>query len=147
MVKVDLGYFQVTYLLEGAVGARHPQKLQASGWSVRSVRTVDPLKVLTKETYGCPAMPAEIWNSQLTAESQTVRGGGKEKKEKAHLRRITEGAPRNAGVVVLNEADVPIGFGVTARSTEECTSLGAEALVVYHQADVGEYLREEADLV
>eukprot|EP00438_Fugacium_kawagutii_P030221 Skav204132 [mRNA] locus=scaffold2473:272454:321373:+ [translate_table: standard] len=72
---------------------------------------------------------------------------GRRLKEQAHLRRITEGAPRNAGVVVLNEADVPIGFGVTARSTEECTSLGAEALVVYHQADVGEYLREEADLV
>ncbi|CAK0827548.1 unnamed protein product [Prorocentrum cordatum] len=84
---------------------------------------------------------------------------------KAHLRRITEGAPRNAGVVVLNEApggarrgrrrrrrrgreavpeaDVPIGFGVTAKSTEECQDAGAEALVVYHQADVGEYLREE----
>merc|ERR1719146_456184 len=29
---------------------------------------------------------------------------------KAHLRRITEGAPRNAGVVVLNEQDVPIGL-------------------------------------
>jgi len=66
---------------------------------------------------------------------------------KAHLRRITEGAPKNAGVVVLNEQDVPIGFGVTARSTEECQSAGVEALVVYHQADVGEYLRDEADLV
>merc|ERR1719437_239672 len=66
---------------------------------------------------------------------------------KAHLRRITEGAPRNAGVVVMNENDVPIGFGVTAKATAECQSAGAEALVVYHQADVGEYLREEADLV
>merc|ERR1712025_1490108 len=51
---------------------------------------------------------------------------------KAHLRRITEGAPKNAGVVVLNEADVPIGFGVTARSTEECQGTGAEGIVVYH---------------
>eukprot|EP00928_Gymnodinium_smaydae_P047346 TRINITY_DN31593_c0_g1_i1.p1 TRINITY_DN31593_c0_g1~~TRINITY_DN31593_c0_g1_i1.p1 ORF type:complete len:181 (-),score=38.37 TRINITY_DN31593_c0_g1_i1:30-572(-) len=66
---------------------------------------------------------------------------------KAHLRRITEGAPKNAGVVIFNEQDVPIGFGVTAKSTEECQGAGAEALVVYHQADVGEYLREEADLV
>eukprot|EP00439_Symbiodinium_sp_Y106_P071015 s3953_g12.t1 len=77
------------------------------------------------------------------------RSGGfrdRSRQKMAHLRRITEGAPRNAGVVVLNEADVPIGFGVTARSTDECTNLGAEALVVYHQADVGEYLREEADL-
>eukprot|EP00929_Paragymnodinium_shiwhaense_P023906 TRINITY_DN14858_c0_g1_i1.p1 TRINITY_DN14858_c0_g1~~TRINITY_DN14858_c0_g1_i1.p1 ORF type:complete len:181 (+),score=43.44 TRINITY_DN14858_c0_g1_i1:105-647(+) len=66
---------------------------------------------------------------------------------KAHLRRITEGCPKNAGVVILNEQDVPIGFGVTAKSTEECQSAGAEGIVVYHQADVGEYLREEADLV
>ena len=47
---------------------------------------------------------------------------------KAHLRR-TEGAPRNAGVV-LNDQEVPIGFGVTARSTEECQTSGPEALVV-----------------
>lgn len=66
---------------------------------------------------------------------------------KAHLRRITEGAPKNAGVVLMNEGDVPIGFGTTAKSTEDCQSAGAEAIVVYHQADVGEYLREEADLV
>lgn len=66
---------------------------------------------------------------------------------KAHLRRITEGAPMNAGVVVMNEQDVPIGFGVTAKSTEQCQSTGAETLVVYHQADIGEYLREEADLL
>mmetsp|Transcript_4125 Transcript_4125/g.6626 ORF Transcript_4125/g.6626 Transcript_4125/m.6626 type:complete len:181 (-) Transcript_4125:231-773(-) len=66
---------------------------------------------------------------------------------KAHMRRITEGAPKNAGVIILNEQDVPVGFGVTARSTEECQGVGPEALVVYHQCDVGEYLREEADLV
>ena len=61
---------------------------------------------------------------------------------KAHLKR-TEGAPRNAGVVVPNE--VPIGFGVTAKSTEECQKSGPEA-VVYHQADVGENHREKADV-
>ena len=59
---------------------------------------------------------------------------------KAHLTRITEGAPRDAGVVP-NDQEVPIGFGVTARSTEECQKSGPEALVVYHQADVGENLR------
>lgn len=66
---------------------------------------------------------------------------------KAHLRRITEGTPRNVGVVVLNEKDIPIGFGVTAKSTDECQVGGPEAIVVYHQADVGEYLRDESDLV
>ena len=52
---------------------------------------------------------------------------------------------RTVLVVVLNE--VPTGFGVKARSTEECQTSGPEALVVYHQADVGDNLRERADLV
>ena len=62
---------------------------------------------------------------------------------KAHLKH-TEGAPRNAGVVVPNE--VPIGFGVPAKSTEECQTSGPEALVIYHQADVDENHREKADV-
>jgi 60S ribosome subunit biogenesis protein NIP7 len=39
-------------------------------------------------------------------------------------------------------SDVPLGFGVTAKSTAECRRLDPTAIVVYHQADVGEYLRE-----
>ena len=66
---------------------------------------------------------------------------------KAHLRRITEDVPRNAGCVVFSESDVPIGFGVAAKSTTECRSANPENIVLYHQADIGEYLREEADLV
>lgn len=66
---------------------------------------------------------------------------------KAHLKRITEDTPKNAGVLVLSESDVPLGFGTTARTVAECRSAGTEAIVVYHQADVGEYLREESDLV
>merc|ERR1711959_865102 len=66
---------------------------------------------------------------------------------KAHLKRITEDIPKNSGVVVFNENDVPLGFGVSAKSTTETTSAGAEAIVVYHQADIGEYLRDESGLV
>ena len=67
---------------------------------------------------------------------------------KAHLRRITEEVPRNAGVVVFSEqSGVPIGFGTAARSTPECRDAVSEAIVVYHQADIGEYLREEVNLL
>eukprot|EP00451_Oxyrrhis_marina_P000836 CAMPEP_0204267420 /NCGR_PEP_ID=MMETSP0468-20130131/10946_1 /ASSEMBLY_ACC=CAM_ASM_000383 /TAXON_ID=2969 /ORGANISM="Oxyrrhis marina" /LENGTH=157 /DNA_ID=CAMNT_0051242587 /DNA_START=103 /DNA_END=576 /DNA_ORIENTATION=- len=66
---------------------------------------------------------------------------------KAHLRRMTEDTPQNAGVVIFSEGDVPLGFGAAARTTDGCRTAGTEQIVVYHQADIGEYLREEADLV
>ena len=39
---------------------------------------------------------------------------------KAGLGRITEDTPQYQGVVVLNMADVPLGFGTTAKSTADC---------------------------
>ncbi|KAJ1657322.1 ribosome biosynthesis protein nip7 [Dispira simplex] len=62
---------------------------------------------------------------------------------KAHVGRITEDTPEHQGVVIYNMADVPLGFGVTARSTVELRKLDPTAVVVFHQADVGEYLRQE----
>ncbi|XP_055388489.1 uncharacterized protein LOC129617127 [Condylostylus longicornis] len=66
---------------------------------------------------------------------------------KRHLGRVTEQTDKNAGVVVLSMGDVPLGFGVTSRSTSEMRASDTEAIVVFHQSDVGEYLREEADLI
>jgi len=40
----------------------------------------------------------------------------------------------------------PQGFGVAARSTVECRKLDPTAIVAFHQADVGEYLRAEDTL-
>ncbi|GAM21805.1 hypothetical protein SAMD00019534_049800, partial [Acytostelium subglobosum LB1] len=65
---------------------------------------------------------------------------------KAGLGRITEDTPQNQGVVLYSMSDIPIGFGVTARSTAECRKLEPTALVVYHICDVGEYLRDEDTL-
>lgn len=62
---------------------------------------------------------------------------------KAHLGRITEDTPEHQGVVVLSMADIPLGFGVSARSTVDTRKLDPTGLVVFHQADVGEYLRDE----
>ncbi|KAJ3286454.1 ribosome biosynthesis protein nip7 [Borealophlyctis nickersoniae] len=62
---------------------------------------------------------------------------------KAHLGRITEDTPEHQGVIVYSMGDVPLGFGVTARSTQDARKLEPTAMVVFHQADVGEYLRDE----
>ena len=65
---------------------------------------------------------------------------------KSGLGKITEDTNRNDGVVILNMSDVPLGFGTSARSTIECRKLEPGAIIAYHQADVGEYLRSEDDL-
>lgn len=65
---------------------------------------------------------------------------------KSGLGRITEATPTYAGVVVYSMADVPLGFGVAAKSTNECRALEPGAIVVLHQADCGEYLRAEDEL-
>ena len=38
------------------------------------------------------------------------------------------------------------GFGVTARSTAEARRLDPTGIVTFHQADAGEYLRDEDTL-
>lgn len=65
---------------------------------------------------------------------------------KSHLGRITENTPQYQGVVFYNMSDVPLGFGITAYSTKDCRKLETAAVVAFHQADVGEYLRAEEEL-
>ncbi|NXG16039.1 NIP7 protein, partial [Grallaria varia] len=65
---------------------------------------------------------------------------------KSGLGRITESTAQYQGVVVYSMADVPLGFGVAAKSTQECRKVDPLAIVVFHQADVGEYVRNEDTL-
>ncbi|KAI8877539.1 60S ribosome subunit biogenesis protein nip7 [Backusella circina FSU 941] len=65
---------------------------------------------------------------------------------KAHLGRITDDTPEHTGVVIYSMSDSPLGFGVTARSTVDMKKLQPTDIIVFHQADVGEYLREEDTL-
>lgn len=65
---------------------------------------------------------------------------------KAHLGRITEDTPEHQGVVIYSMSDIPLGFGVTARSTIEARKLDPTAIICFHQADIGEYLRDEDTL-
>ncbi|KAJ3344045.1 ribosome biosynthesis protein nip7 [Gonapodya sp. JEL0774] len=62
---------------------------------------------------------------------------------KAHLGRVTEDVPPHSGVVVYSMSDVPLGFGLASRTTAAMRALDPTGICVLHQADVGEYLREE----
>lgn len=63
------------------------------------------------------------------------------------LGRITENTLKHQGVVVLSMSDLPLGFGTTAKSTAECKHADPLATVCFHQADVGEYIRAEENLL
>lgn len=65
-----------------------------------------------------------------------------------HVGRLTADMPSGAGVCVFSlNGDLPLGFGTSAKATAEIHAAHTEAVSFYHHADVGEYLREEADLV
>jgi 60S ribosome subunit biogenesis protein NIP7 len=67
--------------------------------------------------------------------------------QKSGLGRITENTNHGNGVVVYSMTDTPLGFGVAAKSTADCRRMEPSAIVAYHQADVGEYLRHEDTLL
>jgi len=65
---------------------------------------------------------------------------------KAGLGRISDNTPQYQGVIVYTMADIPIGFGATSRSTQDARRLDPSEIVVFHQADAGEYLRSENEM-
>ncbi|KAL1772691.1 60S ribosome subunit biogenesis protein NIP7-like isoform X1, partial [Sigmodon hispidus] len=65
---------------------------------------------------------------------------------KSGLGRITENTSQYQEVVVYSMADIPLGFGVAAKSTQDCRKVDPMAIVVFHQADIGEYVRHEKTL-
>ncbi|CCH45659.1 60S ribosome subunit biogenesis protein [Wickerhamomyces ciferrii] len=65
---------------------------------------------------------------------------------KAHIGRMSDDIPEHAGVIVYSMSDVPLGFGVSAKSTGEARNLQPTAITAFRQSDIGEYLREEDTL-
>lgn len=59
------------------------------------------------------------------------------------LARMTEHIPQYGGVIVYSTSNdtIPLGFGLAAQTTDHCQSLDPTAIVVLHQADIGDYLR------
>lgn len=66
---------------------------------------------------------------------------------KSGLVRVTDGIPQYSGVVVFNNSDQPIGFGVSARSTGDAAEAEPQKTIIIHEADVGEWLRDEASVI
>lgn len=66
---------------------------------------------------------------------------------KRHLGRVVEDVEKNQCVVIYSMSDIPLGFGVTAKSCGEMRTSDTEAIVVFRHADIGEYLRDEADII
>jgi 60S ribosome subunit biogenesis protein NIP7 len=65
---------------------------------------------------------------------------------KGHVGRVTDDTPEHVGVIVYNMADVPLGFGVSAKSSTEQRRMEPTGIAVFHQSDAGEYLRLEDSL-
>lgn len=62
---------------------------------------------------------------------------------KSHITHMSEGIPDNAGVVIVSADDQPVGFGVTTKSGNEALNSDPASKIVIHQADVGEFLRDQ----
>ncbi|KAL4998944.1 hypothetical protein BDV10DRAFT_184839 [Aspergillus recurvatus] len=65
---------------------------------------------------------------------------------KAHVAKLPDEMAEHSGVIVCTQDDVPLGFGITARSTAEARRLEPTGVVCFRQADCGEYLRDEDTL-
>ena len=62
------------------------------------------------------------------------------------LGRIADSALQHQGCVAYSMGDVPLGFGVTAQSAAQCRRCESNAIALFHEADIGEYIRNEDGL-
>lgn len=66
---------------------------------------------------------------------------------KAHINKMTEDTPEHQGVIIYSSNDLPLGFAVTAKSSAAVAKLDPIAIAAFHQTDIGEYLRDEDNLI
>jgi len=97
---------------------------------------------VTALDYLAPYAKAKVW-LKPSAEQQFLYG---HHAMKSGLGRITENAAQYQGCVVYSMSDLPLGFGVCAKTTAECRHTDPTAIVVFHQADIGEYVRNEESI-
>lgn len=98
---------------------------------------------ITALNYLAPYAQYKIW-LKSSAEQQFLYGNHV---SKSGMGRITENTPQYQGVIVYSMNDVPLGFGVAAKSTSECKVADPLVTVCFHQADIGEYVRSENTLL
>lgn len=92
-----------------------------------------PRAKLCRRGYVTRGLLLQIW-VKPSAEMQYMYGNHV---LKSGLGRITENTPAYTGVVIYSMSDIPLGFGVTAKSTADCRKMDPSGIVVFHQADVG----------
>lgn len=97
---------------------------------------------ITALNYLAPYAQYKIW-LKSSFEQQFLYGNHV---PKSGLGRITENTPQYQGVVVYSMNDLPLGFGIAARSTGDCKTADPLATVCFHQTDIGEYIRSEDTL-
>lgn len=98
---------------------------------------------ITALTYLAPYAQYKVW-VKPSSEQQFLYGNHI---HKSGLGRITENTPQHQGVVVLSMSEIALGFGVTAKSTADCKSADPLVTVCFHQADIGEFVRSEENLI
>jgi len=98
---------------------------------------------ITALDYLTPYAKRKIW-LKPNAEQQFLYGNNI---PKSGVGRMGEGIEANQGVVIYNMADLPLGFGISSKSTTECRRADTTALVLLHQTDIGEYIRNEENLI
>jgi 60S ribosome subunit biogenesis protein NIP7 len=98
---------------------------------------------VTALEYLAPYAKHKIW-LKASAEQQFLYG---HHCTKSGLGRITDDTPQYQGVIVYSMSDLPLGFGVAAKSATECRHADPMAIIAFHQADIGEYLRSESNLI
>lgn len=98
---------------------------------------------ITALNYLAPYAQCKIW-LKSSAEQQFLYGNHV---SKSGLGRISENAEKYQGVIVYSMADLPLGFGVAAKATAECKHADPLTTICFHQADIGEYIRSEEDLL
>ncbi|KAL1497573.1 hypothetical protein ABEB36_008509 [Hypothenemus hampei] len=122
----------------------HPDNLISVGTCFGKFTKSGKFKLhITALNYLAPYAQCKIW-IKSSAEQQFLYGNNV---SKAGLGRISENCEKYQGVVVFSMSDLPLGFGVAARSTTECKSADPLAVVCFHQSDIGEYIRSEEDLL
>ncbi|XP_063699238.1 60S ribosome subunit biogenesis protein NIP7 homolog [Culicoides brevitarsis] len=98
---------------------------------------------ITALNYLAPYAQYKIW-VKPSSEQQFLYGNHI---PKSGMGRITENTPQYQGVIVYSMSDLPLGFGVAAKSTMECKTADPLVTVCFHQADIGEYVRSESTLL
>lgn len=99
--------------------------------------------VITCLDYLAPYAKYKVW-VKPSAEQKFLYG---HHISKAGVSRVSDDMPKNSGVVVYSQNDLPLGFGVAVKSTTDCRHADPLVTIVIHQADIGEYIRDEDALV